>query len=157
MNKIKYIVLLVLCCCVSAAWAQKRISGHVWSKVDGPIMMANVVELDQNGRIVSATTTDINGNFSLNVKSANNTLRVTYVGYTTFSQKLGTNTVFKIELKDRRTLTEVEVIARKKEQVSGLNIPAREVSDPWYTDRFDMAYRDICQGCRSLLERLPPL
>ena len=128
MNKIKYIVLLVLCCCVSAAWAQKRISGHVWSKVDGPIMMANVVELDQNGRIVSATTTDINGNFSLNVKSANNTLRVTYVGYTTFSQKLGTNTVFKIELKDRRTLTEVEVIARKKEQVSGLNIPAREVS-----------------------------
>lgn len=36
-------------------------------------------------------------------------------------------------------------------------LPDREVSDPWYTDRFDMAYRDICQGCRSLLERLPPL
>lgn len=36
-------------------------------------------------------------------------------------------------------------------------LPDREVSDPWYTDRFDIAYRDICQGCRSLLERLPPL
>jgi len=26
-----------------------------------------------------------------------------------------------------------------------------EVSDPWYSDRFDIAYRDICEGCEKLL------
>ena len=29
-----------------------------------------------------------------------------------------------------------------------------DVSDPWYSDRFDIAYRDIDEGCRCLLERL---
>ena len=26
-----------------------------------------------------------------------------------------------------------------------------EVSDPWYSDRFDIAYRDILEGCQGLL------
>ena len=30
----------------------------------------------------------------------------------------------------------------------------REVSDPWYTDEFDVTYRDIYEGCIALLERL---
>lgn len=29
-----------------------------------------------------------------------------------------------------------------------------EVADPWYTDRFDIAYRDIYDGCEGLLEYL---
>ena len=29
-----------------------------------------------------------------------------------------------------------------------------DVSDPWYTDRFDIAYRDIYDGCTALLETL---
>ena len=29
-----------------------------------------------------------------------------------------------------------------------------DVSDPWYSDRFDIAYRDIDEGCRCLFERL---
>ncbi len=29
-----------------------------------------------------------------------------------------------------------------------------DVSDPWYTDRFDIAYRDIFEGCRGLLADL---
>ena len=27
-----------------------------------------------------------------------------------------------------------------------------DVSDPWYTDRFDIAFRDIFEGCKALLE-----
>lgn len=30
----------------------------------------------------------------------------------------------------------------------------RDISDPWYTGRFDAAYRDIYAGCESLFERL---
>ena len=29
-----------------------------------------------------------------------------------------------------------------------------DVADPWYSDRFDIAYRDIYEGCAGLLESL---
>ena len=29
-----------------------------------------------------------------------------------------------------------------------------DVSDPWYSDRFDIAYADIYEGCRALLAEL---
>ncbi len=29
-----------------------------------------------------------------------------------------------------------------------------DVADPWYSDRFDIAYRDIEEGCRALLKAL---
>ena len=29
-----------------------------------------------------------------------------------------------------------------------------DVADPWYSDRFDIAYRDIEEGCKVLLEHL---
>ena len=29
-----------------------------------------------------------------------------------------------------------------------------DVADPWYTDRFDVAYRDIYDGCAALLDTL---
>ncbi len=28
-----------------------------------------------------------------------------------------------------------------------------DVADPWYSDRFDIAYRDIYDGCKALLEK----
>ena len=30
----------------------------------------------------------------------------------------------------------------------------RDVSDPWYSDRFDIAYEDIYKGCSALLEAI---
>ena len=30
----------------------------------------------------------------------------------------------------------------------------KDVSDPWYTDQFDVAYSDIYEGCRQLLDSL---
>lgn len=29
-----------------------------------------------------------------------------------------------------------------------------DVADPWYSDRFDVAYNDIYKGCRALFEKL---
>ena len=29
-----------------------------------------------------------------------------------------------------------------------------DVADPWYSDRFDIAYRDIYEGCSALLDEL---
>ena len=30
----------------------------------------------------------------------------------------------------------------------------RAVADPWYTGDFEVAYEDICRGCKALLEKL---
>jgi protein-tyrosine phosphatase len=32
--------------------------------------------------------------------------------------------------------------------------PPRDIADPWYTDDFDTAYRDIVEGCEALLAQL---
>jgi protein-tyrosine phosphatase len=33
-------------------------------------------------------------------------------------------------------------------------LDGREVSDPWYTDRFDIAYNDILSGCEKILDEI---
>ena len=98
MNKIKYLLLLMLCCSFTLSYAQKRISGRVWNPQDGPAMMANVVEVDANNRIQSATQTDMSGNFTMVIKNPNNVLKVNYIGYRPWQSKIGTTTVFKIQL-----------------------------------------------------------
>jgi len=30
----------------------------------------------------------------------------------------------------------------------------RDVADPWYTGNFEETWRDVCEGCRALLERV---
>ena len=54
----------------------------------GPVIGANVVELDGANRIVASTVTDINGNFSLKIVSPKNKLRFTYVGHKTVTQSI---------------------------------------------------------------------
>ncbi len=129
MNNIKYLLTFALCFCCSIAFAQqKRISGHVWNSADGPVIMANVVEKDNSGRIVSATTTDVNGNFSLVVKNPANSLVVSYIGYTTKTVAIGAGTQFRIQLEDKTRTKEVVVTTTKKIKSNGLTIPEREIS-----------------------------
>ena len=128
MNKIKYLLLIAMCLCLSSVAAQDRISGHVWNRTDGPVMMANVVELDQNNRIVEATTTDINGNFSMPIKNRKDRLQISYVGYQTHTQVIGDSKVFRIEMRSRTQLKGVTVKAQQRVKTNGLTIPAKEVS-----------------------------
>ena len=79
MSKKRIYVAVVLAGMSMGLSAQsRRISGTV-SDPQGPVMMANVTERDANNRIVSAAQTDINGNFSMEVKSSKNKLVITYV------------------------------------------------------------------------------
>ena len=128
MNNIKFLLTLALCFCCSLAYAQKRISGRVWSKQDGPIVMAYVVEQDKNNRNVTAAQTDANGNFSMVVKNPENKLRVSYIGYQTKVLSIGANTKFNIELIDKNTFKEASVTVTRKTRSNGLVIPEREIS-----------------------------
>lgn len=137
MNKIKYLLFLILCCSFTLTYAQKRISGHVYNPKDGPIMMANVLEIDANNRIQASTTTDMSGNFSMVVKNTNDILKVVFVGYRPWQGKIGNTTVFKIQLADNtRRINEAVVKGKRMVRSSGLTIPEREVSVA--TQKLDM-------------------
>ncbi len=137
MNKIKYLLLFVLCLGVSSIYAQKRISGHVFNPKDGPIMMANVLEIDGNNRIQSSTQTDMSGNFALTIKNPKNKLKVHFYGYRVFEQVIGDKTTWRIQLTENsRSLKEVKISGRKVVKSNGLVIPEREVSVA--TQKLDM-------------------
>ena len=136
-KKIKYLILAVFAMVSAIASAQGiRISGTVMAP-DGPVMMCNVTERDANNRIVSASQTDINGNFSMEIKSTANKLQISYIGYKTKTVPIGDKTEFEIELEDQQTLKEVVVVAKKRFNHGGLAIPANEVSVASQT--FDMS------------------
>lgn len=129
MNKIKLIITsIALLLCAASAQAQQRITGRVWNNIDGPVMMANVVERDANNRIVQAAVTDMNGNFSMVVKNKKDKLVVSYIGYQTWSQVIGDRTKFSIEMKDNTQIKEVVIQAKPKVQSNGMSIPMKEVS-----------------------------
>ena len=112
-----------------ASAQQRRISGTVSDDID-VIIGANVKEIDKNNRIVSQAVTDMNGNFTMNIKDPNNTLEITYIGYKKFSQKIGSGkSVFKVTLQDNtKTMTEVTIQGKKNAPTTGLEIPQREYS-----------------------------
>ena len=62
--------------------AGKKISGIV-SDEFGPLAGATVCEINEDGRIVASTITDINGNFVLKVINPQDKIRISYVGLRT--------------------------------------------------------------------------
>ena len=128
MNKLIKLILLwvIAMMALPASAQQRRISGTVSDEID-VIMGANVVEKDKNNRIVSQTVTDMNGNFTMNIKDPNNTLIISFMGYKSFSQKVGSKNVFKVTLQDNvKTMKEVVVKGKQNAPTTGLEIPARE-------------------------------
>ncbi|MBR3896371.1 MAG: SusC/RagA family TonB-linked outer membrane protein [Bacteroidaceae bacterium] len=114
---------------VASAFAQNvgdMISGTVTDDF-GPVMAANVVELDAANRIVANAVTDINGNFSFRLKNPKNKLRVTYVGYKTVTLPIN-KLKFDIKMVDEALIEEVVITSRKKADGSGLAIPLDEIS-----------------------------
>ena len=128
MNKLTKLILLwaVTLMVLPASAQQRRISGTVSDDID-VLPGAKVVEIDKNNRIVSQSITDMNGNFTMNIKDPNNTLQVTFVGYKPWSQKLGSKNTYDIKMSDNtKTIKEVVVEQKKKAATTGLDIPERE-------------------------------
>ena len=107
--------------------AQVRVSGTVTDS-DGPIMMGNVVERDANNRIVSATQTDFDGNFSMQIKNTRNKLVFSYVGDKTKVLDIGNRTVFKVKLESENTQLGTVVVTSKRNNSGGLMLQKKEIS-----------------------------
>lgn len=110
MNR-KYIpvIILFLLCCINPAFAQQPVSGTVVSAADSkPIPFVTV----SIAGTTLATATDIDGNFSLQNVSPDDTLMFTFVGYISQKIKAGTQKVFMVKLQPGSTnLDEVVVTA----------------------------------------------
>jgi TonB-linked SusC/RagA family outer membrane protein len=123
------ISLSFIICHLSYSHAQNAgdiISGTV-TDAFGPVMMANVVELDANNRIMASAVTDMSGNFSFKLKNPKDKLRISFVGYKTVTLPIN-KTKFDVKMKDETTLKEVTVTAKRRAQGSGLAIPTDEIS-----------------------------
>ena len=135
---IKFLLLWVaVLIALPASAQQRRISGTVSDEID-VIMGANVKEIDKNNRIVSQAVTDMNGNFTMNIKDPNNTLEVTFMGYKKWAQKIGSKSVFKVPLQENtRAIKEITVQGKKLAPTTGLEVPAREYAGA--VTKFDMS------------------
>ena len=161
MNKITKLLLLwvVALMALPMSAQQRRISGTVSDDID-VIIGANVVEKDKNNRIVSQAITDMNGNFTMNIKDPNNTLEISYIGYKKFSQKIGSGkSVFKVTLQDNtKTITEVTVTAKKNAPTTGLEIPAREYAGAVQNFKMDdmegLAFESVDQALQGQIAGL---
>jgi len=145
MSKSKILLTLLFAVIAQTMWAQSRvISGTVEDSM-GPIMMANVVERDANNRIVSATQTDMMGNFSMEIKNPKNKLVISYVGNKTKIITIGSQTTFNIKLDNEDTSLAEVVVKGRRTSSGGLNIDKREISVSQQTFSMDqvegMAFR----------------
>ena len=130
MNKItKHILLWVIALMALPASAQqRRISGTVSDDID-VIMGATVAEYSKDNRIVSQAITDMNGNFTMNIKDPNNTLKFHAIGYKDKILKIGSQNVWKITLESStKVMKMVDIVGKKSAPTTGLDIPAREYS-----------------------------
>ncbi len=76
-------ILLCLLSGFTKVQAQSAIvSGKVAdAETKEPLMSVNIVEMDKNGRFISGTITDLNGNYVLKVTDASNEIQVSFIGY----------------------------------------------------------------------------
>ena len=109
---------------VNAVQQAKKVSGNV-SDAEGPIIGASVVE---KGNPSNGTVTDLDGNFTLNVKPGAIVV-ITYIGYQKQEIAVGNQSNIKVTMKtDDKTLDEVVVVGygvQKKKLVTGSTIEVK--------------------------------
>ncbi|HSO85224.1 MAG TPA: SusC/RagA family TonB-linked outer membrane protein [Draconibacterium sp.] len=85
MKKIILLSGLIICLLSGFKTVQGQsaiIKGKIIDSVTKETLMAvNIVEIDKNGRFLSGTVTDINGNYVLKVSDAKNQVQVSFIGY----------------------------------------------------------------------------
>lgn len=86
----------------------KRITGRITDENNEGLPGANVIEKGTS----TGTTTDANGNFTLNVSDAATTLTISSVGYISQDVAIGNRTTINVQMvPDNRTLDEVVVVS----------------------------------------------
>ena len=99
MKKIIILTLALMLSCIQAIAQKNQVYGKVMFNGE-PLENANVMEVDANHRMLNQTQTDASGFFTLFVTGDKTSIRVTYNGMKKFTQKIGTQKSWEIELKE---------------------------------------------------------
>ena len=110
---------ILLCLLPFTLWAQNKVGGVVLDANQEPLIGVNIVEKGTT----NGTVTDIDGNFNLNLSSANPVLRVSYVGYVAQDVAVkGQSTIQIVLQENNEMLEEIVVIGygiQKKSDLTG--------------------------------------
>ena len=111
------LLIIILLSGFGNVYAQKPaiIKGKIIDSSTKEIMeFVNVVEIDKNGRFLSGTVSDLNGNFIIKVSNDNNPLQVSFIGYIKKTIEIKGRTQLNIELDpENRTMNEVKIQASR--------------------------------------------
>jgi len=126
-------IFILLCCLFAAvndANAQiTKVSGRVIDKTDKePIIGASVVLLDKDQRVMKGVSTDINGNYVLQVADPSYRIAVSYIGYNTTKPLNIDKAVINFQLEPSASMmNEVQIISKARTgNGSGMTIDKRD-------------------------------
>lgn len=92
-----------------------------------PVIGASVVEIDHDNRVVSGTSTDINGDFVYEMRKGENMLRISVIGYHPREMKPVFNKPMSIELESSDIeIADVVIVAQRQAQSGLTNIEDRD-------------------------------
>src|SRR5690349_16841984 len=74
------------------------VQGKITDKEKNPVAGVTVAEVDEDGRTIKATKTDIEGNFSLKVNSTKHKLSFSHISHKSTEQAIEGKTIFNISL-----------------------------------------------------------
>lgn len=109
---------------------ERIVQGTITSKTDGyPLIGVNVAEIDANNRVISGTVTDFDGKYVIRIKSADNRLSFSYVGFIKQERRIGTQSKIDVALNDNtQQISDVIVTAQRRQTEGGFSIPKREIA-----------------------------
>ncbi|MDD4969106.1 MAG: SusC/RagA family TonB-linked outer membrane protein [Paludibacter sp.] len=107
---------------------QSLVTGHLYSGENEVLIGVQVLEIDKNNRVVTASITDFGGNFSIRIKNANNSIKFSYVGYKMVILPIGKRTRYDLRIEESTEISEVVIQAKKLYSDGTLNIQQREIS-----------------------------
>jgi TonB-linked SusC/RagA family outer membrane protein len=135
MNRFLKIALLLFTFFIFySSYAQEKI--HVKGKVSSVsdpngLPGVTVVELDKNNRIVTGTSTNMDGEYSLDVKNSNDNLQFSFIGFKEQKITINGRSVINVKMEEIiHELTGVEVVAERTTSTGILDIADRNLSIP---------------------------
>ena len=131
MKRIKLLLtvaLSLLCFFHVAAQEKTIIRGRVIDKNDGlAVIGATIIEYDNNERVIGGTTTNLDGDFNLELSNPDHAVKVSYIGYKMqeIEKTLSRTVIVELEPSDFE-LDEVTIVAEARSQNSLTNLADRD-------------------------------
>lgn len=122
MNRTKAILAcLMLSFTFLSAYSQGRVvRGIVTDKINGyKLPGVNVVEMNENDRVINGTITDNNGEFILQVMSDSESLKFSYIGYESIEIGIKGQEFIEVELEEKSMDIEEVVVKADRIQTNG--------------------------------------